>query len=807
MLPSRGEPVAFGYTELLEEDKAPRAKSVQDDPCSSPASASRDERLVASRTLTVLDTSVVLATAVAVASSRGWGSIDDVPDFVMAATCIALVRVVANLLLASRHGGVALAAAAVALATFIAAAVVAQAKWNDGTMTKRASAASVLVWWSLASPLLHLYVAASRTRAGSTAPDAATRGRSAFRLSEEPLLATNRDDIVDDAVLARDDPSPEDLAAIWSRLTFWWAYPMLKAAYLHGRLAGTDLPALPQSDRAQLLLRKFALWAKARRAQRGGTRVAGNNANEAGAMLVALIVRIQPRVFFTCFGYGWLFLACMFTDPLVLNRLLDSADGDGDGDALRRNLFYVLILAFSMTIRVVAMEMCYFFSVRTTNNARTALIQAVYRKALRLSSLAQRSDASLGDGVLTNLMATDADKVGKVEWFGWFVASWTWAVVSLPPTVYFLWVLVGSAAFVGTAAMILGATLTRKLGRLTQPFVRRLLERRDARAAVLKELLASARATKLESWEGVWDGRLRAARELEMQELGYIRALDALNTFVGALVSLAIPASVFTYYTVALGRTLDSPTAFTALAWLTQMQWSVSTLPSIVNMWATLSPSMVRVAAFLAHSRQDDARADARADEGEDWADAGLADDASPAGCPLSSAPEPETVAGSETVGLSPSPAVVSLRQCSLGYHSDGPAVIAGVSLTVAVGELLLIVGEIGAGKSTLLCGLAGSLEPLAGTLVLDNRLSRAYAPQRPTLLTATVRQNVCFGRPFEAARFANAVRGAALEEDLAALAKRKDTVVGEAGVQLSGGQKARVALARCLYADADVYV
>jgi ABC-type multidrug transport system fused ATPase/permease subunit len=337
---------------------------------------------------------------------------------------------------------------------------------------------------------------------------------------------------------------------------------MLEAGLKRGKLNGTDLPSLPQCDRAAGLLAKFSLWAtdnQRRRPQRSGSSTSGGSnkaTDQSGPMLVALMVRIQPAVFWRCFGFGWLFLACMFTDPLILNRLLDSAsandsnDGHGDSNAmLRRNLLYALILATSMTVRVICMEMCYFYSVRMTNNARSALTQAVYRRALRVSSSSGAASV-LSDGQLTNLMATDCDKLGKVDWFGWFVCCWTWAVVSLPATVYFLWALVGPAAFVGTAAMVLGAALNRSLGRLTQPFVRRLLERRDARAEVLAELLRGARASKLEAWEDVWELRLKAARDLELDELKVIRYLDALNCFVGALVALSIPASVFSYYTV-----------------------------------------------------------------------------------------------------------------------------------------------------------------------------------------------------------------------------------------------------------------
>ena len=65
------------------------------------------------------------------------------------------------------------------------------------------------------------------------------------------------------------------------------------------------------------------------------------------------------------------------------------------------------------------------------NNARTALVHAIYRKALALPE----GMAGYERGKLTNLMATDADKLGKSSWVVFFLAQWTWAVLSLPAVI------------------------------------------------------------------------------------------------------------------------------------------------------------------------------------------------------------------------------------------------------------------------------------------------------------------------------------------------------------------------------------
>jgi ATP-binding cassette, subfamily C (CFTR/MRP), member 4 len=81
-----------------------------------------------------------------------------------------------------------------------------------------------------------------------------------------------------------------------------------------------------------------------------------------------------------------------------------------------------------------------------------------------------------------------------------------------------------------------------------------------------------------------------------------------------------------------------------------------------------------------------------------------------------------------------------------------------------------------------------------------------AYASQEPWIFSGTVRQNILCGREYDAKRYRKVVKVCALEKDFSLLPASDKTTVGERGVSLSGGQKARVNLARSLY-DADIYL
>ena len=140
-----------------------------------------------------------------------------------------------------------------------------------------------------------------------------------------------------------------------------------------------------------------------------------------------------------------------------------------------------------------------------------------------------------------------------------------------------------------------------------------------------------------------------------------------------------------------------------------------------------------------------------------------------------------------------------------------------GVSLRVAPGETVALVGPSGAGKTTILQLLMRFYDPQQGRVMIDGidlrtmargdfRRAIALVPQDPVIFAATARENIRFGRPDATdAEVEAAARAAAAHDFLTALPDGYDTWLGERGVMLSGGQKQRVAIARAILRDARV--
>jgi ATP-binding cassette subfamily C (CFTR/MRP) protein 1 len=139
---------------------------------------------------------------------------------------------------------------------------------------------------------------------------------------------------------------------------------------------------------------------------------------------------------------------------------------------------------------------------------------------------------------------------------------------------------------------------------------------------------------------------------------------------------------------------------------------------------------------------------------------------------------------------------------------ANAPVALHDISFRAPKGSLTMIIGMVGSGKSTLLKSLAGELKYESGSVQMSSTRT-AYCAQTPWLQNATIRQIICGPVPCDEDEtwYQTVIHSCALDEDIAQLPNRDDTIVGTRGVTLSGGQRQRVALARAVYSRLDVII
>ncbi|MCB9831854.1 MAG: ABC transporter ATP-binding protein [Planctomycetes bacterium] len=161
----------------------------------------------------------------------------------------------------------------------------------------------------------------------------------------------------------------------------------------------------------------------------------------------------------------------------------------------------------------------------------------------------------------------------------------------------------------------------------------------------------------------------------------------------------------------------------------------------------------------------------------------------------------------------------VVVRGLRFGYESDRQRALEDIDLEIRAGETVALVGPSGAGKSTLADLIAGFYRPDEGEILVDGRelwtidrgsyLARiALVSQSPFVFNTSIRDNILFGRPGASQEeVEEAARAANIHDMITALPEGYDTVVGERGVSLSGGQLQRLTIARAVLRNADFLI
>ncbi|VDP78169.1 unnamed protein product [Echinostoma caproni] len=302
----------------------------------------------------------------------------------------------------------------------------------------------------------------------------------------------------------------------------------------------------------------------------------------------------------------------------------------------------------------------------------------------------------------------------------------------------------------------------------------------------MSEVLPCMTAVKIACWEGLMRKRIKEARKGELRALWGQKLLDAGCVFCWAACPPLLASSTFATYAL-LGNKLEAPVVFTCLSLFGMLIGPMNAFPWVINGVIEAIVSVRRLVGLLS--------------------------------LPPGPFPHHLTTESLHSDGdvplISPSMTgcedhAVSLQNASFYWSDPGHLVLSDISLKVKRGQLVAVTGPVGSGKSALLLAILGELQSTStsGQISHGSRPRYAYVSQTPWICSGTVQDNIVFGLPVDPVRLAQVVQACALGPDLATFPHGLGTDVGEAGgSRLSGGQRARIALARAVYQDADVYL
>lgn len=427
----------------------------------------------------------------------------------------------------------------------------------------------------------------------------------------------------------------------------------------------------------------------------------------------------------------------------------------------------------------------------------------IYHKTLHCRDLAVASNTTEDSfkssiGTIVNLMSTDTGRISM------FLLQW-WMFISAPIELvvgfYFLYTLLGKSCLLGIVVMIVVLPLNHFNARMFTRTQDKLMKMRDQRISLMNEALQGIRQIKFFSWEKNWEKRIMEARKDELKQLAVSYVSQVLFSIIWQASPIIVTLVSFWSFTKLEGHQLTAPVAFTSIAVFEELRFALNILPEMFSQFLQARVSLKRIEKYF--------------EEGE------------------INQPEESTTPTS--------PLDIGFKNATVGWNfqpykdtddnlNDGASnfVLKDLNVQFPLNKLSLICGVTGSGKTLMMLSLLNEAfiisgevhcprqavaETLSDTLITSSIEANdwilpyavSYVAQNAWLQNASIRDNILFGLPFLEARYQETLYACALNTDLEIFEDGDLTEIGEKGITLSGGQKARVSLARAVYSRAQI--
>uniref|UniRef100_A0A7S2SAV0 ATP-dependent transporter ycf16 n=1 Tax=Eucampia antarctica TaxID=49252 RepID=A0A7S2SAV0_9STRA len=456
---------------------------------------------------------------------------------------------------------------------------------------------------------------------------------------------------------------------------------------------------------------------------------------------------------------------------------------------------------------------------------RTGISTMLYKKSLSISPSGR---AATSTGQVVNMMSTDTTQIQRfIQFLGMFLVAPVQIIISL----VLIYQQVGNATWVGVGFMVILAPVNIVVFSIVGKMRRRVLKYSDLRVKMMNEILNGIRIIKYYAWEKPSRNEIEKLREEELKALTTLAYVSGIG-FSLILLSAPIiqPILVFLTYIYVSDEPLSASRAFTTVALFNIMRFPFAFMPMGLLQYIQSKISVRRITRYLLlpelseyviASPHPSYVADPNSPEAQigsitmrgcsfSWVD----QEAKIEPVQPKSKKSKKSRKGSGTLSNSSNHSYASSLSSKTSVNGEDVddevniATLRNLTVTIKKGELVAVVGSVGSGKSSLLSAMLGEMEPLEQSKVYIPRESgseldtgfMSYCTQTPWIVNESLRGNIIFGREFRQERYDKIVEACALVEDFAILPAGDMTEIGERGINLSGGQKARISLARALY-------
>ncbi|XP_007892786.1 cystic fibrosis transmembrane conductance regulator isoform X1 [Callorhinchus milii] len=568
--------------------------------------------------------------------------------------------------------------------------------------------------------------------------------------------------------------SPIEKANAFSKLFFRWPKPILKKGYRQ-KLELSDIYQIPSSDSADDLSEMLEKeWDRELATSKDNPK----------------LVNALRRCFFWRFMfYGVLLYFVEFTkavQPLCLGRIIASYN---KRNTYEREIAYYLALGLCclFIVRTLFLHPAVFGLQHLGMQMRIALFSLIYKKILKMSS---RVLDKIDTGQLVSLLSNNLNKFDE----GLALAHYVWiGPVQVVLLMGLLWNELTEFAFCGLGFLIILALFQAWIGKKMMRYRDKRAGKINERLAITSEIIDNIQSVKMYCWEDAMEKLIDNIRQAELKltrKVAYCRYFNSSAFFFSGffVVFLSVVPYAFVH-TVKLRR------IFTTISYNIVLRMTVTRqFPSSIQTWYDSLATIRKIQDFLHKDEHKTVEYNLTTKDVEmvnvtaSW-DEGIGELFEKV---KQNDTESKMVNGDAGLFFS-------------NFSLHVTPVLKNISFRLEKGELMAVAGSTGAGKTSLLMMIMGELEPTEGKIKHSGRIS--FSPQVPWIMPGTIKENIIFGLSYDEYRYTSVIHACQLEEDISMLPNKDKTVLGDGGITLSGGQRARVSLARALYKDADLYL
>lgn len=556
-----------------------------------------------------------------------------------------------------------------------------------------------------------------------------------------------------------ENASPFDQANVFSKLSFSWMAPLMRKGY-YQFLTERDLPFLPRELRSSATSAEFYKYWH----------------NQANPSLVLAICKAFGTPFLLGGAFKGMQDMLAFVQPQLLRMLIvfvnDYSEAKKEGDLIPLTKGFMIAGAmFLVSVTQTACLHQYFQRVFDLGmRIKSSLTTVVYEKSLVLSNETKQA-SNTGD--IVNLMSVDVQRLQdlvqnlQIIWSGPFQI-----IICL----YSLHGLLGNSMWAGVFIMIIMIPLNAVLAKIQKRLQKTQMKYKDERSRLISEILNNIKSLKLYGWELPYLDRLNNVRNnKELANLRRMGIFSSVTMFSWNMAPFLVSCSTFGLFVLFnKNASLSTDIVFPALSLFNLLSFPLAVVPMVITNIVEAQVAVSRLTKFLTSTElQNNA---------------------------VTKGPRAAKI-GETAVSVRNGTFLWSKTKGEESYK----VALSNINLEVKKGELDCIVGRVGSGKSSILQCLLGDLYKLDGEAKVNGKV--AYVSQVPWIINGTVRENILFGHKHDAKFYNLVLKACALNIDLKILPQGDKTQVGEKGISLSGGQKARLSLARAVYARADVYL